>query len=139
MKSTMNPGLKLSKEYEVRIRQVFQDHLGDNKQMMNFEDFKKCFDKKAFKNDFLLKRIFEIFDKEKAGEIHLTAFIETVQQFAKDENAKILFLFKLYDNEDTKGSSHRGKPVRSASDHDVGERDEDRGVRIEASGQRALP
>ena len=99
MKSTMNPGLKLSQEYEARIRQVFQDHLGDNKQIMNFEDFKKCFDKKAFKNDFLLKRIFEIFDKEKAGEIHLTAFIETVQQFAKDENAKILFLFKLYDKE----------------------------------------
>ena len=48
MKSTMNPGLKLSQEYEARIRQVFQDHLGDNKQIMNFEDFKKCFDKKAF-------------------------------------------------------------------------------------------
>ena len=35
MQATMNQGLKLSKEYENRVRKVFQEHLGDNKQSMN--------------------------------------------------------------------------------------------------------
>ena len=106
MRATVNKKLKLSKEFETRARQVFQENLGDRKQSMNFEEFKKCFQKKeekgksAFKDDFFVKRIFDIFDKEKTGEVNLSAFIESVQQCARDENAKILFLFKLYDRED---------------------------------------
>ena len=99
--ATINQGLKLSKEYENRVRKVFQEHLGENKQSMNFEEFKSCFDKKAFKEDFFVKRMFDIFDCSDSGEISLTDFVETTQQFAKDDdNSKISFLFKLYDRED---------------------------------------
>ena len=101
MQTTINQGLKLSKEYENRVRQVFQENLGENKQSMNFEEFKSCFAKGAFKEDFFVKRMFDIFDKGSSGEISLSDFIETTQQFAKDDNnTKIAFLFKLYDKED---------------------------------------
>ena len=101
MQATMNQGLKLSKEYENRIRQVFQENLGENKQSMNFEEFKSCFAKGAFKEDFFVKRLFNIFDKGHSGKISLADFIETIQQFARDDNnTKISFLFKLYDKDD---------------------------------------
>ena len=80
MQATMNQGLKLSKEYENRMRQVFQENLGENKQSMNFEEFKQCFAKGAFKEDFFVKRMFDIFDKGNSGEISLADFIETTQQ-----------------------------------------------------------
>ena len=100
MQATMNQGLKLSKEYENRVRSVFQENLGENKQSMNFEEFKRCFAKGAFKEDFFVKRMFDIFDKCNSGDISLADFIETTQQFAKDDNdTKISFLFKLYDKE----------------------------------------
>ena len=42
-----------------------------------------------------MERIFSIFDKQKLGKVSLTEFVETVQQFSRDDdNAKIDFLFQ---------------------------------------------
>ena len=67
MQATVNQGLKLSKEYENRVRQVFEENLGGNKQSMNFEEFKRCIAKGAFKEDFFVKRMFDIFDTDNTG------------------------------------------------------------------------
>ena len=93
MGSTINQGSKLSGEAEESLRKVFLEHLGQEKQEMNFEEFKKII---PCKKDFFVKRIFGIFDKDKMGTVSLREFVETIQQFSRDDdNAKIAFLFQV--------------------------------------------
>ena len=48
------------------------------------------------KKIFFVARIFSIFDKQKLGRVSLTEFVETVQQFSRDDDdAKIAFLFQV--------------------------------------------
>jgi len=90
-------GSKLGAEAVERLRTVFKEHLGQDKQEIVFEEFKKIV---PSKNEFFVRRIFNLFDNDKSGTITLTKFIETVQQFAKeDDDAKIEFLFQVYDTE----------------------------------------
>ena len=95
MGATINPGSKLSKDAELRLKTVFFNQLGVNEKEIGIEEFKKIV---PFKKDFFVKRMFRIFDKDNTGTISQEEFIETVQQFTKDDDdAKISFLFKLYD------------------------------------------
>ena len=93
MAVTINQGSKLSEEAEGSLRKVFLEHLGKDKQEMDFEEFKRII---PCKKDFFVKRIFDIFDKDKMGTVSLSEFVETIQQFARDDDdAKIAFLFQV--------------------------------------------
>ena len=95
MGATINPGSRLSKDAELRLKKVFVEQLGVNEKEIGLEEFKKIV---PFKRDFFVKRMFKIFDKDNTGTISQEEFIETVQQFTKDDDdAKVSFLFKLYD------------------------------------------
>lgn len=97
MAVTMTRGSKLSAEAEGRLKTVFSENLGKDKQEISFEEFKKIV---PSKNEFFVRRIFNIFDSDKSGTITQHKFIETVQQFAKDDDdAKIEFLFQVYDTD----------------------------------------
>ena len=94
---TMTRGSKLSAEAEGRLKKVFSEHLSKDKQEIDFHEFKNIV---PSRNEFFVKRIFNIFDNDKSGTITLTKFIETVQQFARDDDdAKIEFLFHVYDTD----------------------------------------
>ena len=59
-----------------------------------FEEFKRII---PCKNDFFVERIFSIFDKDKMGTVSLREFVETIQQFSRnDDDAKIAFLFEVH-------------------------------------------
>merc|ERR1719334_1952029 len=93
----LTKGSQLSAEAVTRLKEVFNEKLAKDKQEINFDEFKKII---PSKNEFFAKRIFNIFDHDKSGTITLTKFIETVQQFAKDDDdAKIEFLFHVYDTD----------------------------------------
>ena len=94
---TKTRGSKLSTEAEGRLKKVFSEHLSKDRQEIDFNEFKNIV---PSKNEFFVKRIFNIFDNDKSGTITLTKFIETVQQFARDDDdAKIEFLFHVYDTD----------------------------------------
>ena len=93
MAATINQGSKLSEEAEGSLREVFLEHLGKDKQEMDFEEFKRII---PCKKDFFVERIFSIFDKDKMGKVSLQEFVETIQQFSRnDDDAKIAFLFQV--------------------------------------------
>ena len=93
MAATINQGSKLSEEAEGSLRKVFLEHLGKEKQEMDFEEFKRII---PCKKDFFVERIFSIFDKDKMGTVSLQEFVETIQQFSRnDDDAKIAFLFQV--------------------------------------------
>ena len=95
MGATINPGSRLCKDAELRLKKLFFDQLGVNEKEIGLAEFKKIV---PFKKDFFVERMFRIFDKDHTGTISQDEFIETVQQFTKDDDdAKISFLFKLYD------------------------------------------
>ena len=90
MSATINLDYKLSEEAETSLTKVFHEHLGKDKHDMDFEEFRRI-EKKIF----FVERIFSIFDKQKLGKVSLTEFVETVQQFSRDDDdAKIAFLFQ---------------------------------------------
>ena len=94
MATTVNLSSKLSEEAEASLRKVFLEHLGEDKQEMDFEEFKRII---PCKNDFFVERIFSIFDKDKMGTVSLREFVETIQQFSRnDDDAKIAFLFQVH-------------------------------------------
>ena len=94
MTATINQGSKLSEEAEGSLRKVFLEHLGKDKQEMDFEEFKRII---PCRNDFFVERIFGIFDKDKMGTVSLREFVETIQQFSRnDDDAKIAFLFQVH-------------------------------------------
>ena len=92
-------GSQISVETTERLKAVFADNLGMDKHEINLEDFKKIV---PCKDQFFVRRIFKIFDKDRSGYITQGKFIETVAQFsAADDDTKIEFLFNIYDiNED---------------------------------------
>ena len=96
MEATINQGSKLSEEAEGIVRKVFLEHLGKDKQEMDFEEFKRII---PCKKDFFVRRIFSIFDKDRMGSVSLQEFVESVQQFSgNDQDAKIAFLFQVQRN-----------------------------------------
>ena len=93
MAATINQGSKLSEEAEGSLRKVFLEHLGEDKQEMNFEEFKRII---SCKKDFFVERIFSIFDKDKMGKVSLREFIETIQRLSRnDDDAILAFLFQV--------------------------------------------
>ena len=93
MTATINQGSKLSEEAEGSLRKVFLEHLGEDKQEMNFEEFKRII---SCKKDFFVERIFSIFDKDKMGKVSLREFIEIIQRLSKnDDDAILAFLFQV--------------------------------------------
>ena len=93
MAATINQGSKLSEEAEGSLRKVFLEHLGEDKQEMNFEEFKRII---SCKKDFFVERIFSIFDKDKMGKVSLREFIEIIQRLSKnDDDAILAFLFQV--------------------------------------------
>ena len=58
--TTINPGSRLSKDAELRMKKLFLD--------------------------FFVERMFRIFDKDNTWTISQEEFIETVQQFTKDDD-----------------------------------------------------
>ena len=96
MATTVNLSSKLSEEAEASLRKVFLEHLGEDKQEMDFEEFKRII---PCKKDFFVRRIFSIFDKDRMGSVSLQEFVESVQQFSgNDQDAKIAFLFQVERN-----------------------------------------
>ena len=92
MSATINLDSKLSEEAETSLTKVFHEHLGKDKHDMDFGEFRRIV---PCKKDFFVERIFSIFDKQKLGKVSLTEFVETVQQFSRDDDdAKIAFLFQ---------------------------------------------
>ena len=93
MSATINLDSKLSEEAETSLTKVFHEHLGKDKHDMDFEEFRRIV---PCKKDFFVERIFSIFDKQKQGRVSLAEFVETVQQFSRDDDdAKIAFLFQV--------------------------------------------
>ena len=93
MAATINQGSKLSEEAEGSLRKVFLEHLGEDKQEMNFEEFKRII---SCKKDFFVERIFSIFDKDKMGKVSLREFIEIIQRLSRnDDDAILAFLFQV--------------------------------------------
>ena len=93
MAATINQGSKLSEEAQDSLRKVFLEHLGTDKQEMDFEEFKRII---SCKKDFFVERIFSIFDKDKLGKVSLKEFIETIRQLSRnDDDAIVAFLFQV--------------------------------------------
>ena len=89
---TATRGPQLSIESTERLRQVFSDNLGKDKQEITLHEFRKIV---PCKDEFFVNRIFNIFDSDQSGYITLVKFIETVGQFSSsDDDSKIEFLFK---------------------------------------------
>ena len=94
---TVERGCQLSNEALERLRNKFNEHLGKDKNAIDFDDFKKVV---PAKNEFFVRQIFNIFDYDKSGTITLSEFIQTVKHFSEDDDdAKIQFLFQVYDTD----------------------------------------
>ena len=107
MATTVNLSSKLSEEAEASLRKVFLEHLGEDKQEMDFEEFKRII---PCKKDFFVRRIFSIFDKDRMGSVSLQEFVESVQQFCPSSTKK--------GQEPWNWSvSMRNKPSRTLADH----------------------
>ena len=92
---TATRGPQLSIESTERLRQVFSENLGKDKQEITLHEFRKIV---PCKDEFFVNRIFNIFDSDQSGYITLVKFIETVGQFSSsDDDSKIEFLFNIYD------------------------------------------
>ena len=97
--STLEFGdLSKSMEHSIeKLKMIFEEHLGKNKQEITLEEFKKIIPAKG-KDNFFINQIFNIFDQDSSGTISLTEFIETIRQYSrKDDESKIEFLFRVYD------------------------------------------
>ena len=83
------------------LQRAFITNFGKDKKEVDFEDFKKII---PSKDNFFVKRIFELFDLDKSGKISCGEFCETIHEFSlEDDNTKVAFLFHIYDvNDDGK-------------------------------------
>ena len=83
------------------LQRAFTTNFGKDKKDIDLEDFKKVI---PSKDDFFVKRIFELFDLDKSGKISCGEFCETIHEFSlEDDNTKVAFLFHIYDvNDDGK-------------------------------------
>ena len=84
-----------------KIHNAFISNFGRDKTEIDFDDFKKII---QCKDDFFVKRVFQIFDYDKNGRVSIAEFCEIVNEFSiEDDQSKISFLFHIYDiNEDGK-------------------------------------
>ena len=83
------------------LQRAFITNFGKDKKEVDIEDFKKII---PSKDNFFVKRIFELFDLDKSGKISCGEFCETIHEFSlEDDNTKVAFLFHIYDvNDDGK-------------------------------------
>ena len=84
-----------------KLKEIFVAHFGDEKKEINFDEFKKII---PGKDEFFVKRLFELFDCDKSGYISVEEFSETLQDFSsEDDDSKVALLFHIYDvNDDGK-------------------------------------
>jgi len=93
--TTKPSGKILTEENLAWLETVFRQNLREGQQEFTLEEFKKII---PSKNKYFLERAFTVFDKDGSGTVSLEEFLETMQQFAaQNEDDKIHFLFKVYD------------------------------------------
>ena len=61
------------------LQRAFIANFGKDKKDIDFEDFKKVI---PSKDNFFVKRIFELFDLDKSGKISCREFCETIHEFS---------------------------------------------------------
>eukprot|EP00092_Neocalanus_flemingeri_P001545 GFUD01001647.1.p1 GENE.GFUD01001647.1~~GFUD01001647.1.p1 ORF type:complete len:817 (+),score=154.82 GFUD01001647.1:61-2511(+) len=88
----------LDNESKKTLQTIFLKHARNDKNGIEFSEFKKII---PSKDEFFVRRFFNLFDADKSGTISITEFIETLNQFsADDDDSKIEFLFHIYDVND---------------------------------------
>ena len=83
------------------IHQAFLTNFGREKTVVGFDEFKKII---PSKDDFFVKRLFNLFDFDQSQSVSIWEFSEAVNAFySEGENSKLEFLFFIYDvNQDGK-------------------------------------
>ena len=78
-----------------KIQNVFISNFGRDANEITLEEFKNVV---SCKDDFFVKRVFEIFDQDKSGKVSIAEFCEMAHQFSgSDDHSKVEFLFHVYD------------------------------------------
>ena len=78
-----------------KIQNVFISNFGRDANEITLEEFKNIV---SCKDDFFVKRVFEIFDQDKSGKVSIAEFCEMAHQFSgSDDQSKVEFLFHVYD------------------------------------------
>ncbi|XP_041972377.1 NADPH oxidase 5 isoform X2 [Aricia agestis] len=92
--SSCRPRVGIDKPSVDRLEQLFQQTVGDQKEITR-EQFQKIV---VSKNPFFTERVFQIFDEDNSGTISHQEFIAAVHRFGRQTpEDKIRFLFKVYD------------------------------------------
>ena len=77
------------------IHQAFLNHFGREKTVIGYDEFKKII---PSKDDFFVKRLFNLFDCDQSNSISISEFCETINAFySEGEDSKLEFLFYIYD------------------------------------------
>ena len=78
-----------------KIQNVFISNFGRDANEITLKEFKNVV---SCKDDFFVKRVFEIFDQDKSGKVSIAEFCEMAHQFSgSDDQSKVEFLFHVYD------------------------------------------
>ena len=78
-----------------KIQYAFLSNFGREKSVIGYEEFKTVF---PFKDDFFVKRLFQLFDTDQSNSVSIAEFCETINTFYNEGNeSKLEFLFYIYD------------------------------------------
>ena len=78
-----------------KIHQAFITNFGRDCTTVSYEKFKKII---PCKDDFFVKRLFQLFDCDQSNSISISEFCETINAFyCEGEDSKLEFLFYIYD------------------------------------------
>ena len=79
-----------------RLEENFMKHLKPGQTTLTLNEFKKMM---PSKNEFFVRRVYEIFDIDGDGQLSLAEFLDKMYQYADSSNEinKVLLLFQVYD------------------------------------------
>ena len=78
------------------MEENFKKHLKPGQTTLTLTEFKKMM---PSKNEFFVRRVYEIFDIDGDGQLSLAEFLDKMYQYADSSNDvnKVLLLFQVYD------------------------------------------
>ena len=91
----INASKKLPGPFLIDLKNKFREIAGED-QLIDRSEFQDGLD---IVNREISDRLFDIFDKDKNGEVDFNEFIQGVSQFSvrSDKSSKLRFVFKIYD------------------------------------------
>ena len=90
------PNFLIQYFFAFRLEENFMKHLKPGQTTLTLNEFKKMM---PSKNEFFVRRVYEIFDIDGDGQLSLAEFLDKMYQYADSSNEinKVLLLFQVYD------------------------------------------